>query len=302
MGSVQRAIGRRAQATPDRPNLPAAKADRGSRPAQSFVRVARLLAAACHPGPSLAVTTLAAMLAVAADLAPPRIALLAFAILSGQLVIGWSNDLIDATRDGVVGRTDKPLATGQLQAHVVRLALVVAAVLCVTSSLMLGWRAGLVHLLLVASGLAYNFDVKTTAWSWVPYAVAFGGLPVVVTLALNDPRTPPVWMMLVGAGLGVGAHFVNALPDLDDDARTGIRGLPHRMGGRRAQVTATVVLVLASVAATIGPPGSPPLWSWIGLGIVGLLAVVALRGQGRTPFRAAILIALIDGVTLVLRG
>ena len=49
---------------------------------------------------------------------------------------------------------------------------------------------GSVHLVSVASGWAYNLGLKSTAWSWAPYAVAFGALPAVVSLA-DDPRLPP---------------------------------------------------------------------------------------------------------------
>jgi 4-hydroxybenzoate polyprenyltransferase len=207
------------------------------------------LVRACHPEPSVAVTVLAGLLGVATDLGPGQLALLVPAVLSGQLVIGWSNDLLDARRDRAVGRTDKPLATGDLEAALVVRALALAAVACLLLSLLLGWRPGLVHVvLLVGSGLAYNLGLKATVWSWLPYAVAFGSLPAVVTLSAEDAGWPPVWMMLAGAALGVGAHFVNTLPDLADDERTGVRGLPHRLGARPSTVMAMIVLVLASLA------------------------------------------------------
>jgi 4-hydroxybenzoate polyprenyltransferase len=263
----------------------------------------RLLVRACHPEPTAAVTTLAALLAVADKAGPARSLLIALAVLSGQLVIGWSNDLVDAGRDREVGRTDKPLATGRLDPAVVRGALIAASVACVVLSLLLGWQAGTVHLvLLVGSGLAYNLRLKATIWSWLPYAVAFGSLPAVVTLGGAEPHLPPAWMVVAGAMLGVGAHFVNTLPDLDDDARTSVRGLPHRLGARGSQLAAMVVLVAASVAAHVGPPGPAPWWSWLGLGVVLLLATLGLVTSGRTPFRLAILIAVIDVAVLVMRG
>jgi 4-hydroxybenzoate polyprenyltransferase len=263
----------------------------------------RALVRACHPEPTVAVTTLAALLAVADGGGPGRVVLIALTILSGQLVIGWSNDLIDAGRDRSVGRADKPLATGDIEAAIVRATLAVAAASCFALSMLLGWQAAAVHLvLLVGAGLAYNLGLKATAWSWAPYAVAFGSLPAVVTLAAAEPRLPPAWMVLAGAMLGVGAHLVNALPDLDDDARTGICGLPHRLGRRRASVVAMAVLVLASVGAHLGPQDSAPWWSWVGLGVVLVLACVGLVGGGRMPFRAAILIAVVNVAVLVLRG
>ena len=82
----------------------------------------------------------------------------------------------------------------------------------------------------MGSGWAYNLYFKRTLWSALPYAVAFGTLPAVVTLALPDPEWPAPWTFLAGALLSIGAHLLNALPDLADDASTGVHALPHQLG------------------------------------------------------------------------
>ena len=254
---------------------------------------------AAHIGPAIAVTAIAALLALVADLPPSGVVVVTGAVLSGQLTIGWGNDLVDASRDRQVGRLDKPLATGELAASLVLRCLVVAGAACVVLSLLLGWRSAATHLVLgVAWGHLYNLYFKATAWSWLPYAVAFGTLPAVVTLAGDPAVWPPAWMMLTAAALGVGAHFLNTLPDFDADRATGIRGLPHRIGATASRVTATVLLVLASVSAVLGPAGAPAAWAWAALVPVLGLAVVASLGRGRMPFYAAIGIALIDVVLL----
>ena len=263
------------------------------------------LARSCHPGPTVAVTLLAVLLALGAGLGPGRVLLLGAAVLAGQLVIGWSNDLLDAGRDRAVGRRDKPVAAGEVAPGAVVSATVLAALACVVLSAGLGWRSAAVHvLLLVGSGLAYDLGVKATAWSWVPYAVAFGSLPAVVTLAQRPPGLPAWWQLLAGAGLGVGAHLVNVLPDLDDDEATGVRGLPHRLGERGSRVLAAGVLLTASAAVLLGA-GSGPLGSpGVQVPVLALLAVLALavvRGEGRAPFRAAVALALVD-VVLLLAG
>ena len=260
-------------------------------------RVVTLLGAA-HPGPAFAVTLLAGLLGVAVGLGPADLVLVVAAVLTGQLSIGWSNDLIDAQRDRAVGRTDKPLATGELDERVVRIACAVALVATVPLSLLTGIVAGLVQLLTVASGWAYNLGLKSTAWSWAPYAVAFGALPAYVSLVDNPDQLPPWWMVTAGALLGVGAHLVNVLPDLADDAATGVRGLPHRLGARRSSALAAAVLVAATVAIVVGASVEPAV-AVVALVVVGGLAVVALVTEGRTPFRAAIAMALVDVAMLV---
>ncbi|MEJ7795070.1 MAG: UbiA family prenyltransferase [Nocardioides sp.] len=258
----------------------------------------RALGGAAHPGPALAVTVLTGLLSIPAGLAPGEAALVTAAVLAGQLSIGWSNDLIDLARDRQVGRIDKPLATGAVSPVVVRAACAVAVAATVALSLACGLVAGVVHLGCVAAGWAYNLGVKSTLWSWVPYALAFGGLPVFVQLAGSPSELPPLGIPLAGALLGVGAHLVNVLPDLADDAATGIRGLPHRLGPTWAPVAAVAVLVAASVSVAVGTTSS---WRIMGpaLGLVAVLAVVALVVRGQAPFRAAIGIALVDVMVLV---
>ncbi|WP_207619178.1 UbiA family prenyltransferase [Nocardioides sp. IC4_145] len=265
-------------------------------------RVAALLAAA-HGGPALAVTTIAGLLAVRSDLGATDAMLVTAAVLTGQLTIGWGNDLRDLPRDRAVGRTDKPLVTGALPVRWVVVALGTSAVACLVLSGSVGWRSALVNVVLGAgAGHAYNLGLKATWWSWAPYACAFGTLPSVVTLAGPDPAWAPAWMTAAGALLGVGAHLLNTLPDLDDDERTGVRGLPHRIGATPSRVLAAALLAGASVAAVLGPAGSPPAWAWATLALAVALAAVTLVTRGRTPFRAAVAVALLDVVLLVAAG
>ncbi|MGB3827654.1 MAG: UbiA family prenyltransferase [Ornithinimicrobium sp.] len=281
-----------------------------------MLSTARGLVRSCHPGPTAAVTVLAALLALAFHAPWLVSAVVVLAVFSGQLVIGWSNDLIDADRDRADARLDKPLAGAEVAGRSVLMALIGAAVVCVLTSLALGWPASGIHLvLLVGSGLAYNAGVKATIWSFVPYAVAFGSLPAVVWFAAAEGavgRTgggsipvsgaPPAWMLLVGALLGVGAHLLNVLPDLAADERHGIRGLPHRLGQRHTQRLAPVLLGAGTVIVVLAPAEPVKWWGWVILGLTGLLSAVAARGTGTTPFRAAIVLALLTAATLVMNS
>lgn len=254
---------------------------------------------AAHFGPTVAVTVLVALLATASGLTLSTAFLVTAAVLTGQLTIGWSNDLLDRERDVRSGRTDKPLANGELRPRVVQVSLAVAGSACVVLSFSVGWRSAVVHLLLVvASGHAYNLGLKATVVSWVPYALAFGTLPAVVTLAATSPEVPPWWLMAAAAALGVAAHFLNTLPDFEDDAATGVRGLPHRLGRRTSRMVATTLLVTASATVVLGR-GSPSSWGWVALTATTGLAAVAMLGQGKVPFYAAIGIALLDVALLV---
>lgn len=259
------------------------------------------LVRAAHAGPALAVVLLAVLLAVAADLPGDRVVLVGLAVLAGQLTIGWCNDLVDEPRDRAVGRTDKPLVAGEVRSRTVRAACAVAVVATVVLSLLCGVAAGVAHLLLVASAWAYNLGLKATPWSWLPYAFSFGVLVAFVSLADAPPRWPAWWLVVAGALLGVGAHLLNVLPDLAEDAATGVRGLPHRIGARRLPLVATAVLAAGTLVVAAGAGPARPS-SLVALAVAAGLAVVAVSRTGRVPFLAAVGIALTDVLLLLASG
>ncbi|CAN5380317.1 UbiA family prenyltransferase [soil metagenome] len=261
-----------------------------------------LLVRASHPEPTVAVTALATALAWAADVSPRSILFLAVAVVAGQLSVGWSNDLLDAERDREVRRLDKPVATGALTRSTVRGAIVGALVVAVAASLGVGLRPGLLHLGLVAVGWLYNLGLKRTLLSWLPYAVCFGLMPAVVTLAQRDPAFAPAWMITAGALLGVAAHLLNAVPDLAEDLRTGVCGFPHVLGTRASTDLATLLMVAGSVVAVVGPPGAVGASGYVALIVVGCLVVAGRLGRGLDPFRTAMAIAAVVVIALVLQS
>ena len=252
-------------------------------------------------------TALSAGLVALAGTSPAHGALVVTAVFTGQLSIGWSNDFIDAERDRAVLRADKPLARNALDPRVVGVAACAALLATVVASALLGWRAGGAALLIVACGWAYNLGVKATVWSFVPYAIAFGTLPAMATLAARDPRLPPWWATTAGALLGVAAHLANVLPDLGEDAVTGVRGLPHRLGARGTALTAASLLLAASAVILFGLSGSPGTGQWLGFLGTAALAAVGARAALRNPtsrafFLATIGIAVLDLLFFALSG
>lgn len=260
-----------------------------------------------HPVPTVGVTALVTVLAAVAGNSPAAVALVGAAVLSGQLSIGWCNDLIDASRDSAAQRSDKPLAVGAVSARAVRLATTAAAVATGPLSLALGWRAGLVHLVAVGSGWAYNFGLKSTALSVAPYIVTFGLFPAVATLPLPRHPWPPWWIMLAGALIGVAAHFGNAAPDIAEDTAAGVRGLPHLLGRSRSGMAACAAGLVA-IAVVVGAQGSSHLGSigWLLLAAAIVVSAVALVAVRRDPhseaaFYGSLLVAAI-GVVLIARS
>ncbi|ROQ17012.1 4-hydroxybenzoate polyprenyltransferase [Rathayibacter sp. PhB93] len=273
----------------------------------------RLLLASSHPGPTVTVTVLATVLAAASGHAPGIVVLVALAVLAGQLSIGLANDWIDADRDRAVGRTDKPVALGRISVGEVRAAALGTAAVAVVLSLLLGPVAAVAHLVLVAAGWAYDAGLKRTAFSVVPFLVAFGLLPV-VSVAAGGGQLPAWWAVATGAVFGVAIHCTNVLPDLVDDAATGVRGFPHRLGLRLSGVVAFGSLMLGAVLVLLGQVvGDDPVGgAGVVLAVVATVAVLVLAAAGirlvltgtptRTLFRLVIASSLVLVVELGLAG
>jgi 4-hydroxybenzoate polyprenyltransferase len=243
------------------------------------------LALSTHPGPTVAVTAVTAVLAVGSGLRPAAVALVAFAVFVGQVSVGLSNDWIDARRDAAVGRSDKPIARGWIDVRLVRAVSVAAAVLAVVLTLPLGVAATVAHVVFITSAWSYNVWLKRTALSVLPYVVSFGMLPAVVTLAGDPPAWAPPAALAAGALLGVAAHFANVLPDLADDRATGIAGLPHRMGRQASGLVIGAALAAAS-ACVFAASGGEGLLAWAGLILtLGLAVVTTVLATTRPPTR-----------------
>lgn len=285
------------------------------------MRIAGLLFRSSHPGPTVVVTVLALALGVSVGVDAASLALLVVAVFLGQLSIGISNDAIDAPRDRVTGRTDKPIARGDVQVRTAWIAAGGAAAGALVLSALVSWQMAVAHAVFLGAGWAYNSVLKSTIWSAACFIVGFGTFPSLAPLSLHDPVVAPPWAWAAGAALGVAVHFSNVLPDLDDDERTGVCGLPHRLGRRVSAVVAAMALAAGAAAVLVGPwlgaggglgaggsaGAAPDLIAWIFFAAVlavaawGLAAALT-RPPERLVFRLVMTAALLLAIQLVLAG
>jgi 4-hydroxybenzoate polyprenyltransferase len=207
---------------------------------------------ATHAGPTAAVVGFTVALALAVGQGW-RTLLVAAAVLTGQLSIGWCNDLVDAERDRRAERREKPLLRGVVTERGLLAGTSAALALTVPLSLLAGALAGAAQLVGVACGWAYDLGLKRTSASPLPYLLAFALVPTsFVVLALPGAELPRPAVVLASGLLGVSAHFTNAVKDLEADALTGVRGLPQRIGARWSGVTSGALLLVGSVLLLTG--------------------------------------------------
>jgi 4-hydroxybenzoate polyprenyltransferase len=261
-----------------------------------------VLWASTHPGPTLVVTVLSLALGVAAGVEPVPLVLLVAAVFAGQVSVGLSNDAIDAARDAAVGRTDKPIAGGAVTADRALSVGVGAVVVALLLSMPLGPGFVAAHAIALASAWAYNAGLKSTPFSIVPFLLSFGLFPSFATLSSSTSALAAPWATTAGAALGAAVHLTNVVRDLDDDRRTGVRGLPHRLGARPSVLLAAVGIVVGALAVLLGAGVSV-----IGLVFFGAVVAVALatvvrvllRPPGRAVFQLTMLAALLLAAQLV---
>ncbi len=262
---------------------------------------------ACHPGPTVTVTTIVVSLALGAGQRWAALPMGA-AVLTGQLSVGWSNDVCDEQRDRAAGRVDKPIACGAVPRGMVKHFIVVALVLCVVLSLAVGWLAGTVHLVAVAAGWAYNLALKGSPFSLLPYAVAFAALPAFVSLSLPGHPWPAPWVTVAGSLLGTGAHFVNVLPDLEQDRATGVRGLPQRLGAAgslamgAAMMGGSLLLIARAAPPVSGGRRGAEFIEMVGAGALVAMILVAAGGTYRLAWRLAMLSASVVTLAFIVTG
>ena len=258
----------------------------GSNPVSSTVFLA--LIRATHPLPAAAVTALVALVTAVRGADAATLGWVVASTAAGQASVGWSNDYLDRGRDASAGRTDKPLVAGAVSGRTVWIAALIALPVSSALSLPVGLPEAAIMLVAVAAAWAYNLGLKSTLLSWLPYAVAFGLAPVYIWRATGD--WPAAWIVAGGALLGVGAHLLNVVPDLESDRAVELNGLPHRLGLRRSLFLACFILAL-TLGLVLAGAGTGP-WSWLVAaaagGLIGAVAWADLRGRTRLGFRLAI--------------
>ena len=200
------------------------------------------LVKASHFGPTVLVVTISFLLALSQFSAIKSFEI-ACAILAGQCVVGWTNDLLDYPLDLAAGRKKKPLVAGDISQSFLKTSIFIALVFALTLSLMgpLSFKGTSIHALGIASATAYNFGLKKTLVSLLPYVISFGAMPWAVYVAAG--KTPPAWLYLGFIAFASAFHFLNVLKDLNWDISQGVLGLPQRLGKRKSVAIAACLVV-----------------------------------------------------------
>lgn len=198
---------------------------------------------AAHFGPTVLVVTITFTLSLT-QFSIYDSAVIATAILLGQFVVGWSNDLIDFPRDKAAMRVKKPLVAGTITETTLSLLIGIALLSALIVSLLspLGVNGTAIHFLGLLSATAYNVKLKSTVLSVLPYIVSFGALPWAIYVAAAS--APPSWLVFAFILIASAFHFLNVLKDLDSDIAQDVMGLPQVLGRKKSIFMAILLTCL----------------------------------------------------------
>ena len=200
---------------------------------------------ATHFGPTVLVVTMSFFLSLSPYSASGALQI-AVAVLAGQCVVGWTNDLIDYPLDVAASRSKKPLVAGMITAKQLKPAVFIALFLSLLLSLIAPWGAKgtALHFLALLSATLYNSKLKKSVLSVLPYLVSFGAL--LWGIYLGADKNPPLWLFVAFLSFTSAFHFLNVLKDLEMDLAQGIHGLPQRLGKNRSIAVAVILGLVGS--------------------------------------------------------
>ena len=256
---------------------------------------------ASHPLPTIAVSLVIS--AFGWSLGWTRWSLIAvfITILVGQLSVGWSNDAHDANLDARIGRSTKPTVAQDVSARTLWLAALTALLIAIASSwAVAGWLGGSFHIFAILMAWLYNIRLSRTAWSWLPYALAFGAMPAFLSFGLSD-EPPTLWSVVVFAIIGVSAHLANAIPDAESDTAAGVGGLVIHLGTRRSIILCWLLLALGSgILVVVSVTTNPWLALLVCVAFVFAVILGSRSHQRNAMFYALIAMVVIDVAALVI--
>ena len=144
-------------------------------------------------------------------------------------------------RDKAASRVKKPLVAGTITEATLRISIGLALLSALIVSLIspLGVNGTAIHFLGLLSATAYNFKLKSTLLSVVPYIVSFGALPWAIYVAAGTE--PPTWIVLGFVLFASAFHFLNVLKDLDSDVDQDVMGLPQVLGRQKSILIALLL-------------------------------------------------------------
>ena len=255
---------------------------------------------ASHAGPTAVVSVVVVLLAAGFGWRGWSLAGVLVTVAVGQLSVGWSNDAFDASLDKKSQRLDKPTVAMGITSRALWIAAVIALVISSALSwIVAGAVGGSWHVFALIMAWLYNTVLSRTWWSWLPYALAFGSIPAFLSYGLNG-QAPSIWLTVVCAIVGVSAHLANALPDLEMDRQSEVKGFVTSVGQTNATWLCWILLTLGSLMLAVESFTVSVLFPVIlGVALVSAVLYTRLSHSRTSMFNAILALVVVQVLVLV---
>lgn len=202
-----------------------------------------------------------------------------------QASIGTLNDLVDIERDRG-HKPGKPLPTGLIAIPTARAIAAGGLLLGLVLSVAVRPILGVIALLGVVTGYAYDLRLKASRWSWLPFTIGIPLLPVYAWVGATG-RLPAVFFVLVPLAVmgGAALALANELADDERDRGAGVETSVVALGRARAwRVGAGLQALVAVVAgASLIASGAPTLAVGAADAAIALTMTGLALGRSRLP-------------------
>lgn len=202
-----------------------------------------------------------------------------------QASIGTLNDLVDIERDRG-HKPGKPLPTGLIAIPTARAIAAGGLLLGLVLSVAVRPILGVIALLGVATGYAYDFRLKASRWSWLPFTIGIPLLPVYAWVGATGRLPAPFFVLVPLAVMGGAAlALANELADDERDRGAGVETSVVALGRARAwRLGAGLQALVAVVAgASLIASGAPTLAVGAADAAIALTMIGLALGRSRLP-------------------
>jgi 4-hydroxybenzoate polyprenyltransferase len=239
-----------------------------------------------HPFPCLLDAVVTAGIGLLAGADALTAGLLGLAMFCLQASIGAVNDLADLEHDRQ-GKPAKPLAAGLVGLRAARLVAVAGLVAGLGLSLAVRPALGLLALAGLGLGYAYDLRLKSSPWSWLPFACGIGLLPLYAWYGASGDVPPALKVLVPAAVLGGAAlALANQLADDERDRASGVRTTVGLLGRRRSwqliaalHIAVAIIAILTLVSARAGIVA-------LGAAVLSIELIAVGTELGRSPTAA----------------
>ena len=217
-------------------------------------------------------------MAFVAGAGPGTVVCLGFSMLFLQFAIGTANDMADVGADSLA-KPHKPIPAGLLSRWQVSVLFGVCTAVGLTLAASVSVPLLVIGVVGLVDGLVYDWRLKGTVVSWVPFAAGVGLLPVFGWVGATGelPSAAPLVVSLAVA-IGGALALANAYADLEDDRATQTESVATLLGSRGTLIADGAVLALVYIVAyaTTVTAAAPPVA--MEMEVIG--ALVAATGLG----------------------